>query len=67
MIARARKLILGETWSLPAGVALTLAGGLGLEALDPGWWHHLGGFGILAGAAGALGASLRSVRGGRRP
>ena len=54
-----RKLVLGETWTLPIGVAVTLAVGLGLDAADPGWWHRGGGFVLLAGAVATLALALR--------
>jgi membrane associated rhomboid family serine protease len=55
-----RKLILGETWALPAGVFATLAVGLVLDALegDDAWWQHAGGFVILALVMVALFAAL---------
>jgi len=59
VIAQLRKLVLGETWTLPLGVAVTLIAGLALDAAGPGWWHHAGGFVMLAGAVATLAASLR--------
>jgi membrane protein YdbS with pleckstrin-like domain len=55
-----RKLILGETWALPLGVALTLAVGLVLEAVegDDAWWRHAGGFLLLVLVVAALTAAL---------
>jgi hypothetical protein len=55
-----RKLVLGETWALPLGVLVTLAVGLALDALagDDAWWHHAGGFVILALVVAALTAAL---------
>ena len=50
-----RKLVLGETWAVPAGVALTLALALVLEAVHAGDW---GGFAILGAAVATLVASL---------
>jgi membrane protein implicated in regulation of membrane protease activity len=49
-----RKLILGETWSVPIGVALVLAAGLLLRG--DGWWV---GFVLLAGVVITLSVSLR--------
>ena len=45
-----RKLVLGETWALPAGVFLTLAFALVLDAVagDTPLWRHAGGFVLLA-------------------
>ena len=59
MIAQLRKLVLGETWTLPLGVAVTLVAGLALDAAGPGWWHRAGGFVMLAGAVATLAVSLR--------
>jgi hypothetical protein len=55
-----RKLVLGETWALPAGVFATLAVGLALDALagDDAWWRHAGGFVLLALVLAALTAAL---------
>jgi hypothetical protein len=61
-----RKLILGETWTLPAGVAVALAvAGIARAANGThGWWHDAGGFVLLAGVLIALSVSLPR-RGGR--
>jgi hypothetical protein len=55
-----RKLLLGETRVLPAGVATTLAAGLSLKVLADGaaWWHSVAGWVVLTGALIALSASL---------
>jgi len=55
-----RKLILGETWSLPVGVAVALAVAGILRAVDGHhhWWHRGGGFLLLAFVGLALTASL---------
>jgi hypothetical protein len=54
-----RKLVLGETWLLPAGVvAVALVGALIARPLLPGAWEHLGGFLLLAGVGGVLVASV---------
>jgi hypothetical protein len=56
-----RKLVLGETWALPAGVAVALGiAGAGRLASGPGgWWHHGGGVLLAALLVVALGLSLR--------
>jgi hypothetical protein len=64
-----RKLVLGETWTLPLGVALTLVAGLALHAAagHAAWWRHAGGFVLLALVVAALWAALpRRERGGDR-
>jgi hypothetical protein len=55
-----RKLVFGETWSLPLGVLATLALGLTLDwvADGAGWWVHAGGFVLLACVVVALAVSL---------
>jgi hypothetical protein len=55
-----RKLVLGETWTLPLGVFLTLALGLVLDAAagDGALWRHAGGFLLLACVLLALAVSL---------
>jgi hypothetical protein len=55
-----RKLVLGETWTLPLGVAAVLALGLVLDAAFGAdrWWKDAGGFLLLAGVLLALTASL---------
>jgi hypothetical protein len=55
-----RKLVLGETWALPIGVALTLVAGIAGQALagDEAWWRHAGGFVLLVLAIGALWSAL---------
>ena len=55
-----RKLVLGETWTLPLGVLATLALALTLHELvgDTPLWRHAGGFVVLACVLAALAASL---------
>jgi hypothetical protein len=55
-----RKLVLGETWTLPLGVFATLALALVLDAVagDTSWWRHAGGFLLLACVVIALAVSL---------
>jgi hypothetical protein len=45
-----RKLVLGETWALPIGiaVAVAIAGVLRVVAGPGGWWEQAGGFLLLA-------------------
>jgi hypothetical protein len=57
-----RTLVLGETRLLPAGIALAVAAGAGLEALSGGarWWRSGGGAVLVVLLLGALALSLRS-------
>jgi hypothetical protein len=50
LIKTLRKLVLGETWTLPIGVAIAVGGAAVLDALadDAGWWRDGGGFVLLA-------------------
>jgi len=63
-----RKLVLGETWTLPLGVFLTLATALVFDALagDTPFWRHAGGFLVLACGLAALAVSLAPARRRRR-
>jgi len=49
VIRTLRKLVLGETWTLPIGVAVAVCGAAVLRAVagDDGWWHEGGGFVLL--------------------
>jgi hypothetical protein len=60
VLAQLRKLVLGETWSLPlgVGVALGIAGIARALAGAHGWWHRAGGFVLLGLLVVALSASL---------
>jgi hypothetical protein len=49
-----RKLVLGETWWLPVGVALVLIAGLVLHEAAPDAWSGAGGFLVLAGVLAVL-------------
>ena len=44
-----RKLVLGETWTLPIGVAVAVGGSALLSAAadDAAWWRDAGGFVLL--------------------
>jgi hypothetical protein len=57
----ARKLVLGETWTLPGGIAVAvlIAAALRLASGSGGWWRPAGGFVLAALLVGALAASLR--------
>jgi hypothetical protein len=63
-----RKLVFGETSTLPLGVALALGicGILRAVDGDDGWWHHAGGFILLGLVALALTASLAGALRARR-
>lgn len=63
-----RKLVLGETWTLPIGVFATVALALTLEwaADGAGWWVHAGGFILLACVLLVLAASLAPAHRRRR-
>lgn len=59
-----KKLVLGETWLLPIGIALlVLLSALVVKPLASGSWDSAGGFVILAGAVAILLASV--ARGAR--
>ncbi len=63
-----RKLVLGETWSLPLGIAMAL-GAVGIYRAidgDDSWWKHAGGFVLLGLVALALTASLAGALRARR-
>ena len=59
-----RKLVLGETWTLPLGVLATLAIALATDALagESAWWRHAGGFLLLVLVLVAFAASLAPAR-----
>jgi hypothetical protein len=54
-----RKLIFGETWFLPAGVAAAVAAALVVRHLAGDEWRDIGGFVLLAGVIVALTLSVR--------
>jgi hypothetical protein len=56
-----RKLLLGETWALPLGVAVALAVGGAIRLLGgpDGWFHRAGGWLLFALLAGALAVAVR--------
>jgi hypothetical protein len=53
-----KKLLLGETWILPAGIATVLAAGGLLRSLAAGAWPHLGGAVLLTGVVFVLLSSV---------
>ncbi|MDA0161664.1 hypothetical protein OM076_15405 [Solirubrobacter ginsenosidimutans] len=54
-----KKLVLGETWWLPLGIAVVLIiGGLVIRPLAPALWHDAGGFLLLAGVLAVLLSSV---------
>jgi hypothetical protein len=59
-----RKLVLGETWTLPACVAAALVTAGVLRAVSGvhGWWHDVGGFVLLALVLAGLALALRPAR-----
>jgi hypothetical protein len=52
-LVQLRKLVLGETWVVPIGVAIAVGGGAALRELAPGAWDAAGGA-LLVAAAGAV-------------
>ncbi len=59
-----RKLLLGETWTLPLGVLATVAIALATETVagDSAWWRQAGGFLLLLLVLAAFAASLAPAR-----
>ena len=59
-----RKLVLGETWLLPIGVAAALAvtAAIRVAAGGGGWWRSGGGFVLLGLVVGALLVSVGRPR-----
>jgi len=64
LLRTARKLVLGETWVLPAGIAVAV----GIAALvraaagSHGWFAHDGGFLLLGGVVVAYAVATRVRR-----
>jgi hypothetical protein len=63
-----KKLILGETWTLPAGIAtvVLVAALIVRPVLGTGTWRDAGGFILLAGVTAVLLLSVSSSAGRRR-
>lgn len=58
-----KKLVLGETWTLPIGVAVALGAGAVLQWLAPDAWEHVGGLALAAGVLVVLHVGVaRSAR-----
>jgi len=57
-----RMLVLGETWTLPLGVAIVLAAGALTRHYAPNPWHDAGGFLLLVGVVAVLIAALARTR-----
>ena len=53
-----RELVLGETWTLPLGVAALLLVGVAAHALVPQLWQDVGGLVLLAGVIAVLSATI---------
>lgn len=67
-LAQLRKLVFGETWSLPLGVgaALGIAALVRAVAGTHGWWHRGGGFLLLALLVAAFTVTLTGALRARR-
>jgi hypothetical protein len=59
-----KKLLFGETWLLPAGLALAVAAALVARHLLGVHWHELGGFVLLTGV---IAVAVTTVSGSARP
>jgi hypothetical protein len=53
-----KKLLFGETWLLPAGLALAILISLALRDALGDRWHHIGGFILLAGVLAVVVTSV---------
>ncbi len=60
-----RLLVLGETWTLPLGVATLLLAGVALRALDTELWREAGGGVLLAGVVVVLVGTVAAGTRGR--
>jgi hypothetical protein len=62
LLATFRSLVFGETWTLPAAVAVVAGIAAALHHLTPDLWHDAGGLILAAGACAALAfATARSA------
>jgi hypothetical protein len=61
-----KKLVLGETWMLPAGLTAVLLAALVARPLLEGAWKTAGGFVLLAGVCAVLASSVSASAGPRR-
>lgn len=62
-----RVLVLGETWTLPLGIAVVLLAGAAVREAAPGPWRDAGGFALLAAVLALLAfAVARGAAGARR-
>ena len=59
-----RKLVLGETWALPIGIAVAVGAAAIVSAVagSGGWWESVGGFVLLGLLVVAFAAALRIRR-----
>jgi hypothetical protein len=64
MLRTLRKLVLGETWTLPVGIAVAVGLAVAVRAAAgaDGWWTSGGGFVLLAFLVVAFVAALRFPR-----
>jgi hypothetical protein len=55
-----RKLVLGETWALPIGIAVAVGAAAIVRAVagPAGWWESAGGFVLLGFLVAAFAAAL---------
>jgi hypothetical protein len=60
-----RLLVLGETWTIPVGVAALLLVGLGARTAIPELWRHAGGLVLVAGVIAVLSVSVWREAAGR--
>ena len=65
LLTSLRRLILGETWTIPLGVGAALGLAVAMRAWLPhATWHAAGGFCLALFLLAALGNSLRRPQGG---